>query len=141
MKLYARQLLDPRWQQKRLKILQRDSWKCLECGVADKTLHVHHLYYCKGRAPWEYPDWALETRCEDCHDGQTAHDEKGEFILTDWERTIEWLSKGTSDFGNSGLYELAVHLFQSEGDYRELMGDLLTVALSRYNDDNQNQAG
>lgn len=36
-----------------------------------KGLNVHHTYYIKGKAPWEYEDDALITLCEDCH--QKAH--------------------------------------------------------------------
>lgn len=32
-----------------------------------KGLNVHHRYYIKGKAPWEYEDDALITLCEDCH--------------------------------------------------------------------------
>lgn len=32
-----------------------------------KGLNVHHTYYIKGKAPWEYEDDALITLCEDCH--------------------------------------------------------------------------
>ena len=36
-----------------------------------KGLNVHHKYYIKDKAPWEYEDDALITLCEDCH--QKAH--------------------------------------------------------------------
>lgn len=102
---------DPRWQKKRLEILSRDRFVCLGCGAADKPLHVHHLYYCKGRSPWEYPNWALETRCEDCHapESQTLRDPDGTFVLYDWERTIEILSGGNpSNFAGGGdLWDIA----------------------------------
>ena len=32
-----------------------------------KGLNVHHRYYVKDKLPWEYPDEALVTLCEDCH--------------------------------------------------------------------------
>ena len=32
-----------------------------------KGLNVHHKYYIKGKAPWEYEDDALITLCEYCH--------------------------------------------------------------------------
>ncbi len=42
---YAEQLKDPRWQKRRLEILQRDEWRCL-CGLRVvtrimKALGVH----------------------------------------------------------------------------------------------------
>lgn len=66
-KKYSEKLKDPRWQKKRLKILERDDWKCQTCGDPKETLHVHHLYYEKDRDPWDYPDESLITLCADCH--------------------------------------------------------------------------
>lgn len=47
--------------------MERDNFECRECGDADKTLHVHHLYYLKGLEPWGYSRQALITLCERCH--------------------------------------------------------------------------
>lgn len=65
---YSELLKDPRWQKKRLEILNRDSWKCCQCSRGDKTLHVHHKQYRRGAKPWEYDDSELTTLCEGCHD-------------------------------------------------------------------------
>ncbi len=67
MTKYAELLKDPRWQKKRLEILERDDWTCQWCGSKEKTLHVHHLCYVHGRDPWESPIHELLTVCEDCH--------------------------------------------------------------------------
>lgn len=64
-KTYSDKLKDPRWQKKRLKILERDDWMCCKCGEDTKPLHVHHTAY-KGN-PWEADDNQLQTLCEDCH--------------------------------------------------------------------------
>ena len=66
MASYAEKLKDPRWQKKRLEILNRDSFTCLCCGSTKKTLHIHHRYYLKVD-PWDYPNDALDTLCESCH--------------------------------------------------------------------------
>lgn len=66
-KTYAELLKDPRWQKKRLEILNRDSFICKSCGDNEKTLHVHHLVYINNNQPWEYEDKLLITLCEDCH--------------------------------------------------------------------------
>lgn len=64
---YADKLKDPRWQKRRLEILQRDEWCCTFCKDKESTLHVHHQMYEKGKEPWEADDWVLITLCEDCH--------------------------------------------------------------------------
>ena len=66
MRLYTEKLKDPRWQKKRLEVLSRDQWSCIECGNTKLTLHVHHLKYAKGE-PWDIDSEYLETLCEDCH--------------------------------------------------------------------------
>lgn len=64
---YAELLRDPRWQKKRLEVMQRDSFTCNDCGSSKHTLNVHHIHYIRGHNPWEYPSAGLVTLCEDCH--------------------------------------------------------------------------
>ena len=69
---YSEKLRDPRWQKKRLEIMQRDSFTCLFCGTGltgGKNLQVHHIVY-KRRDPWDYPDYLYQTLCDDCHDAR-----------------------------------------------------------------------
>lgn len=67
-KSYSEQLRDPRWQRKRLEVLEAAGWTCKQCGEKSKQLQVHHMYYKRGASPWEYPEEALVVLCEDCHD-------------------------------------------------------------------------
>jgi len=46
---YSEKLKDPRWQKKRLKVLERDNWECKQCGEKEETLHIHHLLYDKDK--------------------------------------------------------------------------------------------
>jgi hypothetical protein len=62
---YADKLRDPRWQKRRLEIMERDGWTCLGCGDKTNTLTVHHLVYTG--EPWDAPANHLETLCEECH--------------------------------------------------------------------------
>ena len=66
-KTYIEKLKDPRWQKKRLKILERDEWRCQHCGNEKETLAVHHPVYINGLEPWEYKDKDLQTLCDKCH--------------------------------------------------------------------------
>jgi hypothetical protein len=52
---YAEKLTNPKWQKKRLRILERAGWKCESCGDSEESLQVHHLVYSKGE-PWDAPD-------------------------------------------------------------------------------------
>jgi len=62
---YAQKLQDPRWQRKRLEVLQKANWKCDVCGDDREELNVHHAYYNHLREPWEYDD--LQCLCKTCH--------------------------------------------------------------------------
>jgi 5-methylcytosine-specific restriction endonuclease McrA len=64
---YAQRLLDPRWQRKRLEVLNRDQFTCIHCGDTKATLHVHHEAY-DGKNPWDTPDFLLSTLCHECHE-------------------------------------------------------------------------
>lgn len=74
---YAEKLKDPRWQKRRLTILDRDEWHCQMCFDSETMLVVHHRYYTPGAQPWEYPDEALITLCDNCH--RSEHECEGVF--------------------------------------------------------------
>lgn len=65
---YSEKLRSPKWQKKRLEILNRDNFTCQECLDKATTLHVHHKTYIKGREPWDYDDFNFITLCEVCHE-------------------------------------------------------------------------
>jgi len=65
---YLQKLRDPRWQKKRLEILERDNWKCQCCWDQESTLTVHHRRYLPGKEPWDYPGEYLVTLCGECHE-------------------------------------------------------------------------
>lgn len=68
MSAYFAKLKDPRWQKKRLEILNRDQFTCRLCDDKESTLHVHHVWYERGADPWDYPENCLITLCENCHE-------------------------------------------------------------------------
>lgn len=90
---YMRKLRDPRWQKKRLEIMQRDDFTCRMCFETEKTLHVHHTFYTPGREPWEYPDCGLVTLCENCHQDETerAKDLRDDLITMLAQRPCFWM--------------------------------------------------
>lgn len=70
---YKEKLLDPRWQRKRLEILNRDEFTCRFCGDAKSELQIHHLYYFVNIDPWQYDESALITLCKTCHYNETQY--------------------------------------------------------------------
>lgn len=65
---YSEKLKDPRWQRRRLKVMEYAHWRCQICGKSDSTLHCHHSYYTRGKLPWQYPDGAIICICDACHE-------------------------------------------------------------------------
>jgi hypothetical protein len=69
-KSYNDLLRNPRWQKKRLEIMQRDNWSCRCCSDTESELHVHHLLY-SAENPWDEENENLITLCSCCH--EAAH--------------------------------------------------------------------
>lgn len=67
MKNYKSQYLHPKWQKRRLEMLEYASFQCQECEDTETTLHVHHKCYVKGRDIWDYSDDELIVLCDECH--------------------------------------------------------------------------
>lgn len=91
---YYEKLRDPRWQKKRLEILQRDNWSCQACFDETSMLAVHHLYYVNGREPWEYPGTALVTLCSSCHEEEEERRRSAESDLVLCLKQIGAMSNG-----------------------------------------------
>lgn len=70
---YSEKLRDPRWQRKRLEIMNRDDFRCQCCNSGTTTLNVHHRAYLKNRDPWDYQNHMLTTLCEPCHERTKAN--------------------------------------------------------------------
>lgn len=80
-KTYSEKLKDPRWQKKRLEVLERDKWTCQGCSDKTSTLHVHHQYYISGKEPWEYQNTCFLTLCESCHESEERYKKEYEQLL------------------------------------------------------------
>ena len=64
---YSEKLKDPRWQRKRLQVLNAADFCCQICGQNEEELHVHHNLYRRGAEPWDYEDYELRALCKSCH--------------------------------------------------------------------------
>ena len=92
---------DPRWQKKRLEVLQRDEWKCVACEDSQSTLHVHHFYY-EGEL-WDVDAQFMQTLCESCHVAFGKHPKGGLY----WHHSSK-----------TGLLQLAVCWCPECGGYK-----------------------
>jgi len=76
---YSQKLKDPRWQKKRLKVLERDEITCQCCYDSESTLVVHHLKY--SGEPWEIEEKYLLTLCESCHEDWHSEYKENKVLL------------------------------------------------------------
>ena len=67
----------PLWQRKRLEILKRDNFECVNCGDTATTLHVHHKDYPYGLKVYESSNDNLITLCKHCHSALGEHKKAG----------------------------------------------------------------
>lgn len=65
---YQEMLRCPEWKEKRTEIYKRDKHACQHCGKKKTEIHVHHLQYHYGFAPWEYQNEEMITLCKRCHE-------------------------------------------------------------------------
>mgnify|MGYP003620613016 CR=1 FL=1 len=63
---YDLALQHPKWQKKRLKVFERDKWRCTQCKDTETTLCVHHIRYTK-KYPWQENMKNLISLCISCH--------------------------------------------------------------------------
>ena len=130
---YLEKLKDPRWQKKRLEILNRDHWACKYCGEKEKTLHVHHLFYFKDKDPWEVNNGFLITLCGGCH--LSDNEEPKDWCRQDILETIGNLLREiwTSGYSISDLTSIQEAVFNSK---RRLDGALIDLTIEpRYLED------
>lgn len=106
---YKEKLLDPRWQKKRLEILQRDDFRCAYCKNETKTLHVHHFFYNKNGNPWDAHNDQLITLCDDCH---FIEHQKFSELERKMISALQFLA--TSEFDDAIIWLLATGLIVSE---------------------------
>lgn len=127
MTTYKEKLLDPRWQKKRLEILQRDNWTCQRCGETKETLHVHHVHY-QGCEPWDTEDKYLRTMCSSCHDYET---ERMKVVMLELKSSLTKLALDSSDISEiaSGFSDYADNLaafkIERDGAFPVALADMI----------------
>jgi len=120
---YRLERQDPRWQKRRLEIMQRDDFQCRDCKSKSETLNVHHAYYVTGRRCWDYPSFSLETLCWECHklrhfyiekeaeNNDTLPEDEKIPTLQSWETQLDWMLDGLPCDG--GLWYIAAEMAQA----------------------------
>jgi hypothetical protein len=128
--LYLEKLKDPRWQKRRLQILERDNWTCQFCGNTKEMLVAHHKDYISGLEIWEYPDNYLISLCESCHNREFIRNtvEKSliqnlrlNFSVLDISLMDEIIACCSDNLSPQDIFKI-VHIFRRccyEKDYRD----------------------
>jgi hypothetical protein len=127
---YAEKLKDPRWQRKRLEVMNRDNFTCLDCGSTNRHLQVHHCYYEKGE-PWDTSSEFLMTLCMDCHESRGS-------IELDCKRALAKLFRRLPNGGHDkSLHDFASSLIDAASSDPE-SGEIWAVKdelVIEYNED------
>lgn len=123
---YVEKLKDPRWLSLRQVVLQRDRYKCRECG-ATNGLQVHHCFY-EGGDPWDTPERFLMSLCG-FHHGQRQEREKQVIqclssVLTlmsaeDLRRVAAYASEGGLEAAENVMADVAMHIARVNFEGRE----------------------
>ena len=81
---YQDQLKSPKWQKKRLDILNLRGFKCEKCNCEENQLHVHHRFYLKNRKAWEYDNDIFQVLCHICHENEHKKEQYKKFDLNQY---------------------------------------------------------
>jgi len=124
---YADKLKDPRWQKKRLEVLNENEFTCYICANDKLTLHVHHRKYCD--EPWNIENKYLVVLCERCHNKE--HKIKQKYI-----EKISEILKNEMYIVAENLY-LMLFAIKESGEYsdgcEELLLDMAQIILLNKN--------
>lgn len=127
---YSEKLKNPKWQKKRLEVLNLRGFKCELCSCETKELHVHHRFYLKGREVWEYDNDVFQVLCCDCHtkehENKNAVTEKIIEVIPDkYKRLISLLEKlNEIDARNTDFIETIFSSVLESDDYDSFFLDL-----------------
>ncbi len=131
---YGKKLRDPRWQKRRLEIMERDEFRCQHCMDSEETLNVHHCYYSKGNDPWDYPNTSLVTLCETCHEEETASNKIDKLAFIEIFCRLGFLSRHFNDISSTMYEEISRgNLAFSNGVHRDLFASVLGWAIGNSN--------
>lgn len=88
---YSQKLKSPKWQRKRLEILQRDDFTCQMCSDTENQLQIHHKNYTG--EPYEAPLEDLVTLCLHCHEAETIMNRQNETIVFVYKENTNFFGK------------------------------------------------
>ena len=116
---YSEKLKDPRWQKKRLEILDRDQFTCRDCGAINKTLHIHHCHY-YGCDPWDTKDSLLLTLCEECHEARGLLEADAKLMFAEILARLPHQPGNQEDL-NEFVSSLCKEAYRDEDDFNPLI--------------------
>jgi len=114
MNNYSEKLKSPKWQKKRLEILQRDNFTCQICTDSETELHVHHKKYTG--EPFEAPAEDLITLCKCCHKAETFANKNTMTVISAFKKGGDYFAK----LSNNSLYILKSSINFSDDSITEI---------------------
>lgn len=132
---FFEQYKHPKWQEKRLLVLQSKNFKCQECGKKDQELHVHHPYYLKDTMVWDYPDDVLKCLCKTCHEKVHALDDRIKRWLAELPYTVKLIAFASiKDSVRKHTNEKEPHIDvpRKQFEFKQVDGESMSDALARH---------
>lgn len=137
-KSYVEKLKDPRWQKMRLKVMERDGFRCAICGDDTKMLAAHHRWYgqikdeetgnIRNRHPWEYDIKDLVTICSDCHESEHQYIEE---YSKDIISLLKQMNFNFSDFSDLyGIFVMADYNGVQKEDLLNTMKETVNILIN-----------
>ena len=84
------------WQRLRLKIFQRDGWRCVKCGKPGRLECDHIVPLDKGGDPWDPAN--LQTLCVGCHVEKSQYEREPRFKADPererWRELVKRIARG-----------------------------------------------
>jgi hypothetical protein len=114
---YKEKILHPKWQRKRLEIMQRDDFKCSYCKDEENTLHVHHIVYPESGNPWDSGNDDLITLCKTCHEEESDKERGKNAVLEFFSEIYNLPVLKTFSLTES----LSIWLYLGRGSKKELI--------------------
>lgn len=127
---YLDQLKSPKWQKKRLDILNIRGFKCEKCKSEDEQLHVHHRFYIANRKAWEYDNDVFQVLCHICHEIEHKKEDINKRIDSKWIYLIAQIELLTYD-----EYDNILSIIQSAKKFEpDLIDNIAGCIASSYSD-------
>lgn len=122
---YQEQIKSPKWQKKRLEILNLRGFKCEKCSCEERQLHIHHRFYLKDRKAWEYNNDVFQVLYHSCHENEHLSEHVNDFDI--YKYLILRLNDKDEAFGVALIIDSLIDIIKLKKIKGEHPCDMLSI--------------